>query len=323
MNTLFVPAPFWLIIAAVAIELLWAWPSDVAHPVRLIGWLLDRLEGLARKSADLRLTGVLCLLASMMLIGGIVASLLAAPWLGWAFGICLAVSGLALGELLRVCSAALKTLENGEVSGCLEQARQEIGHLVSRDTSAMEPAELRRALAETLAENFNDAFVAPLFWLLLGGPVGLWLYKTVSTMDSMWGYLTPHWKDLGMAGARLDDILAWLPARLSAILLRLTAVNKDAWPGWSVIRAQAGLMASPNAGWPMAAAAWLHNARMGGPTPYFGAMQDKPRLGPWCAGDDKKENADWDSVRLSALLHHIRRAGLLGSGLAALAAWLM
>ena len=326
MNAFFAPAPFWLILAAVTLELRWSWPTVVTHPVRLIGTLLDRLERLARTRTNLRLAGTLSLCAALAVSGGLCAALVHAPWLGWLFGIGLAAAGLALGELLRVCQAALDTLEHGESTNDLHAARHAVGMLVSRDTSTMHANGLRRALAESLAENFNDAFVAPLFWLVLAGPVGLWLYKTASTVDSMWGYRTPQWKDLGLAGARLDDVLAWLPARLSALLLRLTA-GSGTWPGWSVIRFQAGLMSSPNAGWPMAAAAWLHHARMGGPTPYFGEIIDKPRLGPWnervVYGKPAEGGEDWDSVRLHALFRHVRRAGLLGTALAVAGVWLL
>lgn len=322
MNTWLAPAPVWLIAAAVAIEWRLRWPGDIPHPVRLIGSLLDRLEKLARKSTDPRLAGAIALVCALGVSGAVAAGLTHIPWLGPVCAVGLAAAGLAIGELTRVCRHALFALESDEASGDLSESRRQIGQLVSRDTGNMDAAQLRRALAETLAENFNDAFVAPLFWLLAGGPVGLWLYKTASTVDSMWGYRTPRWKDLGMAGARLDDALAWLPARASAFLLWVSAHDRTAWPGWRVIRAQAMQMDSPNAGWPMAAAAWLHTARMGGPTPYGGTLRDKPRLGPW--GDEAHADAtDWSNARLEALITHVRRAGLCGTGLACLIAWMV
>ncbi len=306
-------APIWLVLAATLLELRLSWPRAVPHPVRLIGLLLDRLEGPARRMGYPRLAGALSLTAALVLVGLIVHTLISVRHLGLVFALALAFAGLALGALLRAGSQALEALARDEATGDFTDSRRLIGLLVSRETSGMDAAELRRALAETLAENFNDAFVAPLFWLCLGGPMGLWLYKTVSTMDSMWGYTTAAWKDLGLAGARCDDLLAWIPARLSALLLLLAALGRPregVWPGWRVIRQQAGRMASPNAGWPMAAAAWLHAARMGGPTPYFGTMLDKPPLGP-------PDAASWDQARLDALLRHIRRAGVLAALLAA------
>ena len=284
-----------------------SWPERIPHPVRLIGCLLDRMEVPARTSEHPRLAGCVCLLFALVCVGGSVQVLLAIPFLGAVAAGIVVFAGLALGELIRVCRRALSVLEEGERTGDITEARRQVGMLVSRDTTHMQAAELRRALAETLAENFNDAFVAPCFWLIVGGPVALWCYKTVSTMDSMWGYTTPEWKQLGMAGARCDDVLAWIPARLSALLLGLSALfspHAGNWPGLGAIRRQARRMASPNAGWPMAAAAWLHHAPMGGPTPYFGRVLDKPRLGP-------DIDAPWSTPQLTALLTHVERAGLL------------
>ena len=308
-----VQAPVWLILAAPLLELHLAWPRAVPHPVRLIGLLLDMLEVPARRLNNLKLAGAFSLLAILLAIGTAVEGLLSVRALSIVPALLLAFSGLALGELLRTGKQALFALESDEIAGNFTESRRQIGLLVSRDTSSMTAPELRRALAETLAENFNDAFAAPLFWLALGGPVGLWLYKTVSTMDSMWGYKTEAWKDLGMAGARCDDLLAWVPARLSALLLWMSSPGLalgGGWPGWSRIREQAGEMDSPNAGWPMAAASWLHGARMGGPTPYFGQTVHKPELGA--------ENAlSWDNTGLDALLRHLHRAGLLSIALTA------
>ena len=305
-------APVWLVLAAPLLELHLAWPRAVPHPVRLIGLLLDMLEVPARRLNTLKLAGALSLLAALLAVGASVEGLLSVRALSIVAALLLAFSGLALGELLRTGKQALLALKNDEIAGNFTESRRQVGLLVSRDTSAMDGPELRRALAETMSENFNDAFVAPLFWLAVGGPVGLWLYKTVSTMDSMWGYKTEDWKDLGMAGARCDDLLAWIPARLSALLLWLASPGLGgSWPGWSRIRAQAGQMDSPNAGWPMTAASWLHGARMGGPTPYFGQIVHKPELGA--------ENAlPWDNAGLDALLRHLRRAGLLGVALTAI-----
>jgi adenosylcobinamide-phosphate synthase len=311
MDALLAPAPLWLLGTAVALELRFGWPRLVPHPVRLIGLILNRLEPVARAFANVRLGGAFALAATLLLTGAACAGLLRIPWAGPAAGAGLAVSGLALGELLRAGQEALRALNDAPSAHDPERARRLVGQLVSRDTADMDSAELGRALAESLAENFNDAFVAPLFWLLLTGPVGLWLYKVVSTMDSMWGYRTPRWEALGMAGARADDLLAWLPARISAALLWLAAPDRSAWPGWKIVRTQAGRMASPNAGWPMAAAAWLHRTGMGGPTPYFGRMCDKPRLGPPVGSKDGQ--APWDGARLQSLLVHIRRAGILGA----------
>ncbi|MBG3878297.1 cobalamin biosynthesis protein, partial [Desulfovibrio oxamicus] len=265
-----------------------------------------------------------------------------APWLGALVAVYFAWAGLALGSLLREGRRTLHAIEHGT----LDEARTAVSMLVSRDTAQLDRPDLRRALAETLAENFNDGFVAPFFWLLLGGPAALWAYKAVSTMDSMWGYRTDRWRDLGRACARLDDVLAWLPARLAVFFLWLSAplvlAGKGArggpggthggWQGFGPMARDARSMESPNAGWPMSAAAWLHGAPMGGPTPYFGAVKHKPVLGPrmdanggCCtvanACDTASSSASasalacapppaWDAERLEGLLRHLRVAGL-------------
>lgn len=321
---------------AVALDLWLGDPRGLPHPVCGVGRVLHWAEGMARRHADhlpegerpaaLRRAGVLAVLA---VAGGTVLAvwlLCGLPWLGTLAAVYFAWAGLALGSLLREGRRTLHAIEHGTT----DEARTAVSMLVSRDTAGLDRQGLRRALAETLAENFNDGFVAPLFWLLLGGPATLWGYKAVSTMDSMWGYRTDRWRDLGRACARLDDVLAWLPARLAALFLWLSAPLTGArggWQGFGPMAHDARSMESPNAGWPMSAAAWLHGAPMGGPTPYFGVVKHKPVLGPrsWpgsgacsfrhaeSAGDASSAPA-WDADRLEGLLRHLRVAGLVAAG---------
>ena len=170
--------------------------------------------------------------------------------------------------------------------------------LVSRDTSTLDVAGLRRTLAETVSENLNDGFVAPLFYLALFGPGGMWAYKVVSTMDSMWGYRTEQYRDLGRGAAKTDDFLAWIPARITARIMlfagkRLGLDHSTAKARYAL---DAAKIESPNAGWPMAAAAWLVRGQMGGPTVYFGEMKDKPVLGP--VGENWDRKKIWALIRL-------------------------
>lgn len=288
-----------------------AWP----HPVRLIGLALNKAEGKARawaaqgggvgaaESGRLRIAGAAVVLLVAGGAGALVYLLCLLPFLGFFIALYFAYAGLALHGLIQEVDRA-----RGEIylHGA-EAGRAAVSGLVSRDVSAAAEADLYRALAETLSENFNDGAVAPFFWLCLGGPAGLWAYKAVSTMDSMWGYKTERWRDLGRAGARLDDLLAWVPARISALILRIFSPARGAapWPGWGVICAQAGRMDSPNAGWPMTVAAWAQGRAMGGPTVYHGNIVEKPRLGP-------ENGATWDNDSLLALLAQVRKAGLTG-----------
>ena len=187
----------------------------------------------------------------------------------------------------------------------IEAARAAVAGLVSRDVSGLETADLWRALAESVAENANDAFVAPLFWLVLGGPAGLWAYKAVSTADSMWGYRTDRYHDFGWFAARADDVLAWLPARLTVLAMLPAAWSLGAGGGVLLrdIVVDAHKSASPNAGWPMAAAAWLCGGGMGGPSVYFGKLVEKPRLGPACGL--------WDARRFSLLSRVVLLTGVI------------
>lgn len=286
-------------------------PLPWRHPVTIIGKLLLGLESTARKLGASRPIGLLCLLFSVGLTGYAVYILTALPVVGLVFSVYFAYAGLSTRSLLQTCESILDVIENGS----LEDAQRALSQVVTRDTAVQDRNTLRKSLADSLSENVTDAVVAPLFWLLLGGPVGLWCYKTVSTMDSMWGYKVPRWLKLGWAGARMDDVLAFIPARLAALFMCLTARlaaipqrNGGRWPGMGVIAAQASGMESPNSGWPMAAAAWLMGARLGGPTMYFGEMNNKPWVGP-----AEGEAQAWDAARMGALLILVRNTAFVSA----------
>ena len=312
---------------ALGLDALLGDPRGWPHPVRYIGLALDKAEKMARAWAAkaaaakdaaakaaaasgaerhrLRLAGAIVALLVAGGGGGLVYFFCALPGLGFFIALYFAYAGLALRGLIEEVDRA-----RGEIFVYgLKAGRAAVAGLVSRDVAEADEDDLYRALAETLAENFNDGVVAPFFWLCLGGPAGLWAYKAISTMDSMWGYKTEGWRDLGMAGARADDVMAWLPARISALILRVFSGKSGSvagpWPGWVIIAAQARKMASPNSGWPMSVAAWLQGRAMGGPTRYHGETVEKPRLGP-------EKALSWDNDSLLALLTRVRRAGLLG-----------
>ena len=293
---------YMLVVTAVALDLFVGDPRRLPHPVRGVGWLLDRLEPLARRfSGHLRLAGAICVLVAAGASFAVATALVALPGAGWLCWLYLAYAGLALGCLRRECGRVAALLEAGDLDG----ARAGLAMLVSRDTAALDRDGVARALAETLAENFTDGFVAPLFWLVLGGPAGMWAYKAVSTMDSMWGYKTEKWRQLGWAGARCDDALAWIPARLAACAMLCAGwtLGLRTPDGLGEVARHARRMESPNAGWSMAAAAWLCGAVMGGPAVYFGQDRQKPVLGPAHGGV-------WSGPRLALLDTLVLRAGV-------------
>lgn len=279
----------WLVLLAVGLDVLLGDPVTWPHPVRAIGWAYARLDALAdRHGWRNRFFGAGCVVAVAAASGVTVWLLGRLPWrLGDAASLYFAYAGLALGNLLSEARQAARFLDKGE----LESARRVVAGLVSRDVTALDADGLRRALAESVSENTNDGFVAPVLYLALGGPALLWVYKAVSTADSMWGYRTERYLRLGAFGARADDVLAYVPARLTALVMVCTGSLFGLFHRgmWGRITQDAGKSASPNAGWPMAAAAWLCGGSMGGPARYFGRAVDKPRLGP--------EQAAWTAQR--------------------------
>lgn len=254
-------------------------PAQLPHPVRFIGMGLDLYEAAARKvGLNLKFAGWFAVFVFSVGAWSLCALLVSIPVLGWAVAVYLGYAGLALGCLIKDSRRVASLLDTGDIDG----ARSALAMLVSRDTSQLDSAGVRRTLAETLSENINDGFVAPLFYLTLLGPGGMWAYKTVSTMDSMWGYRTERFIDLGNGAARVDDWLAFIPARITARLLLFAAKRQVMNTSLAEENYQldAVKMESPNAGWPMAAAAWILKGQMGGRTVYFGETKEKPILGP-------------------------------------------
>ncbi len=240
------------------------------HPIRLIGRTLTAIEdGLRRLGLDGYGGGIaLFLLLSVVSIA--VSSLLVdrgarlTPWLGWAFHAFLVYSLLALGDLVRHVWRVEQALVRDDLAG----ARVEIRNLVGRDTDTMDAAACRRAAIESLSENLTDGFTSPLFWYVVGGLPGLVLFKVVSTMDSMVGYKTPRYLQFGWCGARLDDAMNFVPARLTWLLIAAVALvvpRTSSRKAWVVGLQQHAVLPGPNSGWSEAATAGAIQRRLVGP----------------------------------------------------------
>ena len=186
-------------------------------------------------------------------------------------------AGLATRSLHRESHKVETALERGDVAG----ARAGLAMIVGRETAHLAPEDMRRAVLETVAENLADGVVAPLFFILTLGLPGLFFYKAANTMDSMVGYKNYWYIRFGKVAARADDVLNFIPARLTALMMIPTAALLGLnWRGACRIlwrdRARA---ASPNAGWPEAAMAGALSVRLGGPSIYFGRLVEKPFIG--------------------------------------------
>lgn len=191
------------------------------------------------------------------------------------FWVSVPLTGLLLKPLLawRMLRSEVLAVE-AALAISLDAGRAQLARLVSRDVSALSGAEVRESAIESLAENFNDSVVAPLFWFVLLGLPGAALYRFANTADAMWGYRGPRggreWEWAGKWAARADDVLSWAPARLSAALL-LFSCGASARSGTGLhaaLRHEARRTPSPNSGWPMAAMALLLGVRLGKPGVY-------------------------------------------------------
>ena len=190
---------------------------------------------------------------------------------GWLLHAAVLYTMLALGDLVhhvwRIEAAA-----RGDDVG---RARETVSVLVGRDTDRMDAAACRRAAVESLSENLTDGFVSPVFWYVLVGLPGIVLFKIVSTMDSMVGYKTPQYLRFGWCGARLDDVMNYLPARLTWLLIVVAAFSLPGFSGqkaWRVGLRQHGALLGPNSGWSEAATAGAIQRRIVGPIWLRGTM---------------------------------------------------
>jgi adenosylcobinamide-phosphate synthase len=247
------------------------------HPVRLIGGLLRTTErALRRGGADGYGGGIaLFVILAAVWAGGMPAAIAAVgtshPWIGRLLHLFVLYSFLALGDLLR----HVRRIEHAVERDDIEAARLAVSQLVGRDTAPMDGAACRRAAVESLSENLTDGYTSPLFWYVVGGLPGLVLFKVVSTMDSMVGYKTPQYLRFGWCGARLDDVMNFVPARLTWLLIAAVAAIAPACSALKALRiglTQHGILPGPNSGWSEAAAAGALERRLVGPIWMNGTM---------------------------------------------------
>ena len=184
---------------------------------------------------------------------------------------------VACGGLAHEAKNVLVTLQN---QGLIE-ARVALERIVGRETGQLDEDDIYRAVIETVAENFSDGVVAPLFYFWLGGLPLAWAYKAVNTLDSMLGYKNRHYLYFGRSAAYLDDIANFIPARLSALLIIAAAgIQGCDWRrGWQILKRDRKAHASPNSGYPEAAMAGVLGLRLGGDNFYHGQLVKKPFIG--------------------------------------------
>ncbi|HOK06119.1 MAG TPA: adenosylcobinamide-phosphate synthase CbiB [Syntrophales bacterium] len=289
------------LLIAFVLDLVLGDPRRFPHPVKIIGGLAAALEGPFRNIyRNEYFAGALVVITVLTLTGAVVTmalhlAALASPVLADALSIFLLYTTIAARDLSRHALDVHDSLAAGD----LEEARRRVGFMVGRDTGNMDTTEVVRAAVESTAENTSDGVTAPLFWALIGGPLGAVLYKAVNTMDSLFGHRDERYGRFGWAAARLDDVFNYIPARLTGVFIVLAAalVRLDAAGAFKVMRRDGKRHPSPNAGFPEGAVAGALGVRLGGLNTYGGKTSLRPFI-----GDDTRPLEIDDIRRANALM---------------------
>ena len=303
-----------LTLAALLIEAVVGYPDrlvrSIGHPVTWIGRLIRALERNCNSDtatpARRRALGLITVL--------LIVSIVAVVALAIERGLLLLPFGLIGVGVLASALIAQRSLHEHvvRVADALDKTgvtggREAVSHIVGRDVAVLDVAGIARAAIESLAENFSDGVVAPVFWMLIAGLPGAAVYKAVNTADSMIGHRTPRYQAFGWAAARLDDLLNLPASRLSAFLIIAAATvtpRASASGAWRAVRRDAGRHRSPNAGYPEAAMAGALGLALAGPRSYGGVRVDDALMG------DGRRAADAGDIRAALGLYR-RADGLL------------
>lgn len=268
MNTALFAMPL-LLCVAVLLDHLLGEPQRW-HPLAGFGWLARRVEQMFYGASYWRGVAAVCVLLLPLTA--------LAAWLQ-----SLAMIGTLCSLLLLYFAIAPRSLREhaGRVAAAvlahdLPAARVAVSMLVSRDTTKLNEEGVVRATVESVLENGNDAIFSALFWFIVAGAPGVVLYRLSNTLDAMWGYRNARYNEFGWAAARLDDVLNFVPARLTALSYALVGYTRSALQCW---RTQAPQWESPNAGPVMAAGAGALQVRLGGKAIYHGEISERPLLG--------------------------------------------
>jgi len=266
-----------LVILLIALGLdRWLGEPFIYHPLVGFGRMATALESLLRHEAHgprrLLFSGGLAVVLLLLPVVAVVAWLDTQVVAGAVVDMLLLYLALGLRSLREHGEAVVTALNRAE----LPSAREQVGLMVSRNTVDMDEEEVTKATVESVLENGNDAVLGTLFWFLLAGGAGAVFYRLANTLDAMWGYKTGPYLYFGRAAARLDDLLNWLPARLTVWLYALAGRSRSAL---QAARRQGREWESPNAGPVMAAGATALGLVLGGSAVYGQEARERPLLG--------------------------------------------
>ena len=271
--------------AALGIDALVGDPRGWPHPVTLMGAAIgtydQRMNCDSLDAGRLRMRGIVLAFGIPLVAGGVAWTLVwgaGQVWspLAWMTAVWVTSTTVAMKGLGDAGLDVYRALAQG-----LPEARRAVGQIVGRDTDQLPETEVIRAAVETLAENIVDGIVAPMFYAVLGGAPLAIAYRAVNTLDSMVGYRNARYKDFGWASARLDDVMNFIPARLTAALLWVVMGFLGLAPmrAWRTMRQYARRHPSPNAGIPEAMMAGAFGVRLGGLNFYGGVRSHRAELG--------------------------------------------
>lgn len=276
----------WILCAAYLIDRVVGDPRSLPHPVIIMGWWITRLErvirSLVKEESHLKLAGVLF---PVVIVGGSYAVVWLLLWgatfihpvLAWILGAWLISTTIATKGLADAGMEIARHL----VAGDMEAARRSLSMVVGRDTERLDEPEVCRGAVETVAENIVDAIVSPLIYAAIGGAPLAMAYRAANTLDSMVGYKNEKYLNLGWASARFDDVLNYIPARLTALLLVVASwlQRLNGKQCWAMIRRDAHLHPSPNSGLPEAGVAGALGVQLGGLNYYQGVASNRAKMG--------------------------------------------
>lgn len=257
-------------------------PPSWPHPVKWIGTYIAKMDRLLNHGHSKKSKGLL-MMSSLLLIVLMFSSVLV--YLAYQQHI---AAGILVEAVLISTTLAQKSLHIAGMDvyqplaeADLNEARIKLSYIVGRDTDELQEGEIVRATVETIAENTSDGITAPLFWAFIGGAPLAMMYRAINTCDSMVGYRNKQYLDFGWASAKMDDIVNWIPARLTGLLMLL---NQNRGPHsfkkrWMIVVRDAKVHPSPNSGWGEAAVAALLGVQLGGVNYYKGVISNRAKMG--------------------------------------------
>lgn len=279
-----IPAHFIAIAIGFLLDRIIGDPPNWPHPIRWIGTSISKLTRLLNQGRYRFAKGAVLLLVMIVIVTAIVLAIVSIAYqVNLYIGILVEALLIAIGLAQKSLKDAAMDVYKPLTAGDMGTAREKLSWIVGRDTDQLQEGEIARGAIETVSENTADGVTSPLFWAFLFGAPGLWLYKTVNTLDSMVGYRDERYEQFGKCSARADDVFNFIPARITGLLFMLVTKAETDLPlskrlaGW--LR-DARRHPSPNSGYLEAATAWQLGVTLGGTNTYRGVVSNRPEIGP-------------------------------------------